>query len=153
MAVRYLLDTNTASYVIKGNFPHVRERLLRVPMAEVGISVVTEAELRFGVARRPESARLEIAVEEFLLRVEVLPWDSAAAKQYALLRAALEREGKPMGNLDMMIAAHAPPGLGTSFVPTARISPSFDVIAAPTCLPSCAERSEAAYAKNIPCSC
>jgi tRNA(fMet)-specific endonuclease VapC len=107
MPVRYLLDTNTASYIIKGTFPRVRERLLRVPMAEVGISVVTEAELRFGVARIPESPRLEIAVEEFLLRVEILPWDSSAAKQYALLRAALEREGKPMGNLDMMIAAHA----------------------------------------------
>ena len=107
MAVRYLLDTNTASYVIKGNFPRVRDRLLRVPMAEVGISVVTEAELRFGVARKPEAARLEIAVEEFLLRVDVLPWDSDVAKKYALLRAALERQGKPMGNLDMMIAAQA----------------------------------------------
>ena len=107
MPVRYLLDTNTASYVIKGNFPRVRERLLRVPMAEVGISVVTEAELRFGVARKPEAERLQIAVDEFLLRVEILPWDSAAAKHYALLRAALERAGKPMGNLDMMIAAQA----------------------------------------------
>ncbi len=107
MPVRYLLDTNTASYIIKGNFPRVRERLLRVPMAEVGISVVTEAELRFGVARKPEAERLQIAVDEFLLRVEILPWDSAAAKHYALLRAALERAGKPMGNLDMMIAAQA----------------------------------------------
>ena len=69
MAVRYLLDTNTASYVIKGNFPRVRARLLKVPMAEVGISVVTEAELRFGVARRPEATSLKSVVEEFLLRV------------------------------------------------------------------------------------
>jgi tRNA(fMet)-specific endonuclease VapC len=107
MAVRYLLDTNTASYVIKGNFPRVRERLLKVPMAEVGISAVTEAELRFGVARKPEAVRLKTAVEEFLLRVEVSPWDSAAAEQYAEVRADLERTGKPMGNLDIMIAAHA----------------------------------------------
>jgi tRNA(fMet)-specific endonuclease VapC len=105
--VRYLLDTNTASYVIKGNFPRVRERLLKVPMAEVGISVVTEAELRFGVARKPEAVKLRTAVEEFLLRVEVLPWDSAAAEQYAEVRADLERTGKPMGNMDLMIAAHA----------------------------------------------
>ena len=61
-AVRYLLDTNSASYVIKGNFPRVRERLLKIPMAEVGISVVTEAELRFGVARRPEAATLKRVV-------------------------------------------------------------------------------------------
>ena len=107
MAVRYLLDTNTASYVIKGSFPRVRERLLKVPMAEVGISVVTEAELRFGVARLPEATQLKTVVEEFLLRVESLPWTSAAAQHYARIRATLEREGEPMGNLDMMIAAQA----------------------------------------------
>jgi len=107
MPVRYLLDTNIGSYVIKGNFPHVRRRLLRVPMSEVGISVVTEAELRFGVARLPQVAKLGIAVEEFLLRVEVLPWDSEAAQHYARIRALLESEGQPMGNFDMMIAAHA----------------------------------------------
>ena len=107
MAIRYLLDTNTASYVIKGNFPRVRERLLRVPMAEVGISVVTEAELRFGVARRPEAATLKRVVEEFLLRVEVLAWNSEDAQHYARIRAALEKDGEPMGNLDLMIAAQA----------------------------------------------
>jgi tRNA(fMet)-specific endonuclease VapC len=107
MAVRYLLDTNTASYVIKGSPPRVRERLLKVPMAQVVISAVTEAELRFGVARRPEATGLKIAVEEFLLRVESLPWDSESARRYAAVRAELERNGVPMGNLDMMIAAQA----------------------------------------------
>ena len=100
MPVRYLLDTNTVSYLIKGNFPRVRDRLLRVPISEVGISVVTEAELRFGVARLPHATKLAIIVEEFLLRVEVLAWDSAAAQVYARLRAALEEHGEPMGNLD-----------------------------------------------------
>jgi tRNA(fMet)-specific endonuclease VapC len=107
MPVRYLLDTNMASYVIKGNFPHVRERLLNIPMAEIGISVVTEAELRFGVARRPQATGLKLAVDEFLLRVEILPWDSQAAQQYAALRSALEDSGTPVGNLDLMIAAQA----------------------------------------------
>jgi hypothetical protein len=74
MPARYLLDRNTASYVIKGNIPRVREHLVKVPMALVSISPVTEAELRFGVARRPDVARLRIAVEEFLLRVDALPW-------------------------------------------------------------------------------
>jgi tRNA(fMet)-specific endonuclease VapC len=105
--VRYLLDTNTVSYIIKGNVPRVRERLMKAPMAQVAISVITEAELRFGVVRRPEAARLKIAVEEFLLRVAILPWDSEAAKRYAQIRAALEGAGEPMGNLDMMIAAQA----------------------------------------------
>jgi len=107
MPAGYLLDTNTASFIIKGKPPVVRERLVKVPMALVAISAVTEAELRFGVARQPHAAQLKIAVEEFLVRVQVLPWDSEAAQSYALLRAALEREGKPMGNLDMMIAAQA----------------------------------------------
>jgi tRNA(fMet)-specific endonuclease VapC len=107
MAVRYLLDTSTASYVIKGNFPRVRERLLKIPMADVGISVVTEAELRFGVARRPEATTLKRVVEEFLLRVELLPWNSDAAQHYARIRAALEKDGEPMGNLDLMIAAQS----------------------------------------------
>ena len=107
MAIRYLLDTNAASYVIKGNYPRVRERLLKVAVADVAISAVTEAELRFGVARRPEAHKLALAVEEFLLRLDILSWGSDAAQHYAHIRAALEREGEPMGNLDMMIAAHA----------------------------------------------
>ena len=105
--LRYLLDTNTASYAIKGNVARVREQLLKIAMADVGISVITEAELRFGVARLPSAIRLKDLVEEFLLRVEVLPWNSAAANHYAEIRAALERSGKPMGNMDMLIAAHA----------------------------------------------
>lgn len=107
MTVRYLLDTNIASYVIKGNVPRVRERLVKVPIAEVGISVITEAELRFGVIRKPEARRLQLAVEEFLVRVEILVWDSSAAHQYAILRSTLESSGDPMGNLDVMIAAQA----------------------------------------------
>jgi tRNA(fMet)-specific endonuclease VapC len=107
MAIRYLLDTNTASYAIKGNIPAVRVRLTQVQMAQVGISSVTEAELRYGAARRPEATKLHLLVEEFLLRLTILPWDSKAAQEYALLRAALERSGKPVGNLDLMIAAHA----------------------------------------------
>jgi tRNA(fMet)-specific endonuclease VapC len=120
MSVRYLLDTNIASLVIKGNFPYVRERLLKVPMSEVGISVVTEAELRFGVARLPQAAKLKSAVEEFLLRVEVLPWDSEATQHYARIRALLEHEGEPMGNLDLMIAAQAL-AVGTILVTNDRV--------------------------------
>lgn len=107
MTSRYMLDTNTVSHIIKGTAPAVRERLVGVPMAQVCISAVTEAELRFGVAKRPDSPRLRTAVHEFLLRLDSLPWESAAAEQYGDLRAALERAGKPLGNLDTLIAAHA----------------------------------------------
>lgn len=107
MASRYLLDTNTASYIIKGNIPAVRHRLVRVPMAQLAISTVTEAELRYGVARRPDAKHLQAIVSEFLLRLTILPWDSDAAQQYGRLRATLELEGRPLGNLDMMIGAQA----------------------------------------------
>jgi tRNA(fMet)-specific endonuclease VapC len=107
MVSRYLLDTNTASYIIKGNVPAVRHRLVEVPMAQVAVSTVTEGELRYGVAQRPDATHLETVVNEFLLRLTILPWDSEAAQQYGGLRASLEGEGRPMGNLDMMIAAQA----------------------------------------------
>jgi len=103
----FLLDTNTASFVIKGNIARVRQQLVRVPVSRIAISAVTEAELLFGIARRPEAVRLAVLVEEFLARVEVLPWDRNAARAYASLRAVLEREGTSIGNLDLMIAAHA----------------------------------------------
>jgi tRNA(fMet)-specific endonuclease VapC len=104
---RYLLDTNIARCIIKGNSPAVDRRLVKVAMAELAISAVTEGELRFGAARLPHAARLHAMIEDFFLRVAVLSWDSDAAQQYGQLRAALEREGQPMGNLDAMIGAHA----------------------------------------------
>jgi tRNA(fMet)-specific endonuclease VapC len=107
MTSRYLLDTNIASYVIKGNIPAVRRRIVQVPMAQLAVSAVTEGELRYGAARRPDAARLRTIVDEFLLRMTILPWDSEAARHYGQIRAALEREGQPMGNLDTMIGAHA----------------------------------------------
>jgi len=107
MAARYLLDTNVASCIIKGNSPAVDRRLVKVAMAQLAISAVTEGELRFGAARLPHATRLHNMIEDFFLRVAVLPWDSDAALQYGQLRATLERDGQPMGNLDTMIAAHA----------------------------------------------
>jgi len=107
MIARYLLDTNIASCIIKGNSPAVDRRLARVAMADVAISAVTEGELRFGAARLPQATRLHNLIEDFFLRVAILPWDSEAAQQYGQLRATLEREGQPMGNLDVMIGAHA----------------------------------------------
>ena len=107
MAVLHLLDTNIASYVIKGKIPSVDRRMAKLPIADVFISTVTEAELRYGLARRPDASRLQSLVEDFLLTVTILPWDSEAAKQYGSLRAGLEREGLPMANLDIMIGAHA----------------------------------------------
>lgn len=102
----YMLDTNMASYIIKGEPVAVRDHLRKVPMSSVCISTITQAELLRGVAKKPDAKRLPIAVKEFLLRVEILPWDSDAAEIYAHLRTACESEGLPLGTMDMLIAAH-----------------------------------------------
>ena len=107
MEPQFLLDTNTASYIIKGTNAQVRQKLARIPIAQLAISAVTEGELRFGAARMPTASKLHVLVDDFLIRVTVLAWDSNCAREYGQLRAALEREGQPMGSLDMMIAAQA----------------------------------------------
>ena len=76
-------------------------------MANVYISAITEAELLRGVAKKPEAKNLAVAVKEFLLRVETLSWDSNAARSYAQLRTDCEAEGKSLGAMDMLIAAHS----------------------------------------------
>jgi tRNA(fMet)-specific endonuclease VapC len=107
MSARYLLHTNIASFIIKGNVPAVRRRLTRHPMSDIAISSITDGELTYGLAKRPEAVGLCVVVGEFLLRVTVLSWDSDAARQYGELRATLEKQGQPMDSLDMMIGSHA----------------------------------------------
>ena len=109
---RYMLDTNTVSYLIKGH-PAVSRRVVNVPMASLCISSITEGELLFGLAKRPDAKQLHTVVREFLLRVDVLPWDSAIAECYGAVRAELERQGKILGPLDLLIATHA---LGTGAI-------------------------------------
>jgi tRNA(fMet)-specific endonuclease VapC len=103
---RYLLDTNTVSHLIKGH-PAVARQVIEVPMASLCISAITEGELLFGLAKRPDAKRLHIVVQEFLRRVDVLPWDSSIAKHYGTVRADMERQGKVLAPLDLLIATHA----------------------------------------------
>ncbi len=103
----YMLDTNIASHVIRGDLPAIRQKILIVPIETLVISSVTEAELRYGVAKRGHPKALTHAVQLFLERVETLPWSSDVAMIYADLRARTERAGSPLAALDMMIAAHA----------------------------------------------
>ncbi len=106
MAVRFLLDTNTVSFHIRRSSPQLQRRIRRTPAAQVGLSVVTEMELRYGLARNP-SLRIAPLVEEFLDGIQVLPLTSEVARSYARVRADLEARGTPIGPLDLMIAAHA----------------------------------------------
>ncbi len=102
-----MLDTNTASYVIKGTPPQVREKLKTISMSDICISAITEAELLRGVAKKPEAKKLPLIVNEFLIRVEIMPWDSKVAKTYGSFSNQIESEGLNLGTMDMLIASHA----------------------------------------------
>lgn len=106
MRERFLLDTNTVSHALRGH-AKVLTRMTAVPMASLAISAVTEGELLFGLARRPEAVRLRELVDEFLRRVDVLPWDRQCAASYGRLRASMGEHGKSLAPLDLMIAAQA----------------------------------------------
>lgn len=103
---RYMLDTNTVSYLLRGHLAVVR-RVVEAPMAALCISAITEGELLFGLVKRPEARRLQIAVQEFLRRVDVLPWNSAIADFYGISRVDLKSQGKTLAPLDLLIASHA----------------------------------------------
>lgn len=106
MPTLYMLDTNTVSHIIKRQ-PQAIGRLLDVPMHSVCISAITAGELAFAIAKRPRAVALRDAVNEFLRRVEVMPWDEAVAQTYGTLRAVLNKNGTPLAALDLQIAAHA----------------------------------------------
>jgi tRNA(fMet)-specific endonuclease VapC len=103
---QYMLDTNTVSQLLRKD-PILVERAKGVPISALCISSVTKGELFFGLARRPAATRLHKSVVEFLRCVDVLPWDEIVAERYAQTRAALERKGKTVAPLDLLIGTHA----------------------------------------------
>ena len=103
---RYMLDTNTVSHLLREH-PVVTKRIVVVPMASLCISAITEGELLFGLAKRPVAKRLHVAVREFFRRVDVLPWDSSTAEHYGIVRADMEKRGRILAALDLLIATHA----------------------------------------------
>ena len=104
---RYMLDTDISSYVMKRSDPALLDRLARVPVADVCMSVVTKAELLYGVRVSPHRDRDRQALEGLLKYVEVLEFQEAAADDYADIRAHLRKQGEMIGANDLFIAAHA----------------------------------------------
>jgi len=105
--VNYLLDTNICIFVIKRKPVLVLQRFLQQPPAEVSISSVTLAELRYGADKSAAPARNHAALDGFLTPISVADFGTLAADEYGKVRADLERRGVPIGPLDTMIAAHA----------------------------------------------
>lgn len=103
----YMLDTDTASYIIKARAPQLQAKLSSIEPSSLSISVMTRAELLCGLKRLPPGHRLHAGVRQFLKIVRALPWDSEAADYYAEIRYQLAAAGQLIGEMDMMIAAHS----------------------------------------------
>jgi tRNA(fMet)-specific endonuclease VapC len=105
--MRYMLDTNICIYIIKRKPQPVIERFLQTEISQIGISSITLSELLYGVSKSSKPDQNQIALAQFIAPLEILPYDEHAAQHYGDLRAHLERQGKPIGSLDMLIAAHS----------------------------------------------
>ena len=102
-----MLDTDTCSHIMKRSNEALLNRLAKVPVSDVCISVITKSELLYGVEVSPKRRQDEAALDAFLLYVQVLDFPDAASSHYAKIRADLKAHGTMIGANDLLIAAHA----------------------------------------------
>ncbi len=104
--MRVTLDTNICSYILRRHPENMIERFASLRRENVWLSSIVAAELRFGACKLG-NVRFSGAVETWLAGFDVLPWSIEATHFYAQMRTSLEKIGKPIGAMDMLIAAHA----------------------------------------------
>ncbi len=104
--VHYLLDTNIVSYIVRQPHCALAMRIASLEPHSYAISVVVAAELQYG-AQRLGSKRLTDQLEAVLSAIKVLPLEPPADRHYGTIRAELDRSGQPIGQNDLLIAAHA----------------------------------------------
>jgi tRNA(fMet)-specific endonuclease VapC len=105
--MKFMLDTNMCIHLIKHRPQRLLDRFDRTPVGDIGISSVTLAELEYGVAKSSRMERNREALRKFVTPLEIASFDRSAAAVYGKVRALLESKGKPIGSMDMLIAAHA----------------------------------------------
>ena len=105
--MRYMLDTNICSYILKNHPAAVKSKFDEAGAGNICISAIVLAELYYGAARHPKGVVIRREIDNFVSRLVVLPWDEIAADHYGTIRASLEKAGTPVGAMDMLIAAHA----------------------------------------------
>jgi len=105
--MRYILDTNICIYIIKRRPAKVLRRLRKMDISDLGLSAITVSELDYGAEKSSRPVQSRRALARFLAAFEIAPYDGSAAQAHGRIRAALERQGQPIGPLDLLIAAHA----------------------------------------------
>jgi tRNA(fMet)-specific endonuclease VapC len=113
--MKYMLDTNICIYLIKEQALKVLKHFKAHIVGDIGMSSITLAELRYGVSKSQHIEKNQQALDEFILPLEIADFDEKAAQEYGTIRAELEKAGKPIGPMDMLIGAHAL-ALGTTLV-------------------------------------
>ena len=103
----FMLDTDICIYIIKRKPLRVLDRLKKAEISEITISSITLSELLFGVSKSSKPEQNLMALTQFVAPLDILPYGDEAAQYYGELRAHLEKQGTPIGSLDMLIAAHA----------------------------------------------
>ena len=103
----YMLDTNMCIYLIKRKPLQVVEKFRSLSVHDIGISSITLAELEYGIAKSAKQEQNRDALAHFLAPLEISSFGDEAASCYGAIRASLERDGRPIGSMDMLIAAHA----------------------------------------------
>ena len=105
--MKYMLDTNICIGLIRRKPPNLIKRLTHCEPGEVGVSSITIAELAYGANKSSQIEQNLSALEQFLFPIEIVDFDQRASAAYGVVRAYLEREGKVIGSMDMLIGAHA----------------------------------------------
>ena len=102
-----MLDTNICIYIIRQKPVKVIKQFCQTQISAIGISSITLSELEYGVRKSAKPAQNQFALAQFLAPLEILPYDDIAAHYYGNVRTYLEKQGMPIGSLDMLIAAHS----------------------------------------------
>ncbi len=105
--MRFLLDTNTCIYINKRKPPKVFDKFQTLEIFDVGISSITVAELEYGVYKSQRQQQNQSALSQFLIPLQIIPFDASATQTYGRIRAELEQQGIVIGSMDMLIASQA----------------------------------------------
>ena len=105
--MRCMLDTDSCIFIIRQKPHGIRERFEACAVGDIGISMITLAELEYGAEKSSQPKRNREALVQFIDALEIAPFDRRATLQYGLIRAHLERKGQRIGGMDLLIAAHA----------------------------------------------
>jgi len=107
MAIKFLLDTNICIYIIREKPAKVLEKFQSLSPSDVGVSSITVAELEYGAYKSQRQEQNRAALSQFLMMLEILPFDAKTTQTYGKMRAELEKMGIVIGAMDLLIASQA----------------------------------------------